>query len=154
MAFVKLLMVGDPVTDLTGTGYKLPIVSNGAVTQLAHGTSGKFLKSSGSLADPTWDVASVAALDDITDVVVTSVADDEVLSWETNQWINKTAAEAGLMVTPLPSNSVGASAIDETATDIAFSQIILTPKTTGAGTAEGTLFYDSDDDHVYAYVSA
>jgi len=47
---------------------------------------------------------------------------------------------------------VDAAAIDDTATDIAFAQIILTPAATGTGTTEGTLFYDSDDDHLYCYV--
>lgn len=49
-------------------------------------------------------------------------------------------------------NSVGNSQIDNTATDIAFAQIVLTPAVTGTGTTEGTLFYDSDDDHLYVYV--
>lgn len=52
----------------------------------------------------------------------------------------------------LGSNSVQASEIDETATDIAFAQIILTPAVAGVGTAEGTLMYDSDDNHLYVYV--
>ena len=49
-------------------------------------------------------------------------------------------------------DAVNATHIDETATDITFSQVILTPKATAAGTAEGTMFYDSDDNHVYVYV--
>ena len=49
-------------------------------------------------------------------------------------------------------NSVGNAQIDNTATDIAFAQVILTPAVSGVGTTEGTLFYDSDDDHLYVYV--
>ena len=49
-------------------------------------------------------------------------------------------------------NSVGNSQINNTATDIAFAQVILTPAATGTGTTEGTLFYDSDDNHLYVYV--
>lgn len=48
---------------------------------------------------------------------------------------------------------VDANAIDDTATDIAFNQIILTPKATGDGVAVGTLFYDSDDDHPYIFTT-
>ena len=47
---------------------------------------------------------------------------------------------------------VGAAAISDTATDITFKQIILTPSVTGTGTTEGTLMYDSDDNHLYVYV--
>jgi len=50
-------------------------------------------------------------------------------------------------------NAVGNSEINNTATDIAFAQIILTPAAAGTGTTEGTLFYDSDDDHLYVYQS-
>ena len=50
------------------------------------------------------------------------------------------------------SNAVGAEEIDETATNIAFANLILTPATSCASTAEGAIFYDSDDDHFYGYV--
>jgi len=50
------------------------------------------------------------------------------------------------------SNSVGNTEVDNSANDIAYSQLILTPKADGSGTAEGTLFYDSDDNHAYIYV--
>lgn len=49
-------------------------------------------------------------------------------------------------------DAIGAAEIDGTATNIAFAQIILTPTASGAGTTEGSLFYDSDDDHLYVYV--
>jgi hypothetical protein len=51
---------------------------------------------------PAWADATggggASALDDLTDVVITSVADNEVLAFDTasGDWINKTAAEAGL----------------------------------------------------------
>jgi len=51
----------------------------------------------------------------------------------------------------IASNAVAASEIDETATDIAFAQIVLTPAAAGTGTVEGTMYYDSDDDHLYVY---
>jgi len=49
-------------------------------------------------------------------------------------------------------DAIGAAEIDATATDITFAQIILTPAASGTGTTEGTLMYDSDDDHLYVYV--
>jgi len=51
----------------------------------------------------------------------------------------------------IASNAVGASELDETATDITFKQIILTPSTSGSGTSAGTIYYDSDDFHPYVY---
>ncbi|MDO8471932.1 MAG: hypothetical protein Q7S64_02120, partial [bacterium] len=63
----------------------------------ADGSSGQFLKTNGSGA-LSWAAASgVAALDDLTDVTVTAVADNELLAYDTatNTWVNQTAA-AGL----------------------------------------------------------
>lgn len=51
-------------------------------------------------------------------------------------------------------NSVGNSQVDNTATDIALNQLILTPKAAGDGTVGGTLYYCNADDHAYLYVSA
>ena len=56
--------------------------------------------------------------------------------------------------THLTEDSVGAAEINEAATDIAFAQIVLTPAASGTGTTEGTLFYDSADDHLYVYIGA
>lgn len=52
----------------------------------------------------------------------------------------------------IAADAINATHVDETATDIAFAQLVLTPTTAGTGTTEGTLFYDSDDDHLYVYV--
>jgi len=161
MAWEKLLKAGDPATDLTGTAYKLLLVdSAGDVVELTHGTANKVLTSNGPTADPTWEDAAAgthALGAGQTDVTITSPANDEVLSYESGSWINKTAAEAGLAVadhgTHLTEDSVGATEIDESATDIAFAQIVLTPAASGTGTTEGSLFYDSDDDHLYVYVA-
>ncbi|GAH04031.1 unnamed protein product, partial [marine sediment metagenome] len=51
-------------------------------------------------------------------------------------------------------NSVGNSQIDNTAIDIAFANIILTPASTNASETEGAIFYDSDENHLYVYVTA
>ena len=50
-------------------------------------------------------------------------------------------------------NAVGSAEIDETATDITFKQVILTPATAGTGTTEGTVYYQSTDKHPYVYQS-
>jgi len=47
---------------------------------------------------------------------------------------------------------VGNTALNNTATDIALNQLIFTPKSTGDGTAEGTVFYDTEENHLYVYV--
>lgn len=51
----------------------------------------------------------------------------------------------------IAADAIQAEHIDAAATDITFAQIILTPAVSGTGTTEGTLFYDSDDDHLYVY---
>ena len=161
MAWKKLLADGDPITDLTGTAYRLLLVdSAGDVTELAHGAANKVLTSNGASADPTWEDAAAgthALGAGQTDVTITTPADDEVLSYEAGTWINKTAAEAGLAAAShgvhLTEDSVGATEIDDTATNIQFKQIILEPVTAGTGTTEGTMIFDSDDKHPYVYVS-
>lgn len=196
MAWKKLLMAGDPATDLTGTAYRMLLVdSAGDVVELAHGAANKVLTSGGAAVNPSWEDPSAGshALDaGQTDVVITTPADDEVLAYDSGStnWINQTPAEAGLKGasdaptahdlagaehnadtladlnakisdatlddssdTRTPTNnSVGNDQVDNTATDIEFSQLILTPKTDGIGTTEGSVFYDSDDDHLYVYV--
>jgi len=78
--------------------------------------------------------------------------DDHVHDTATGFIDNANKFAAGVVdAAAIASNAVQASEIDETATDIAFSQIILTAKTTGTGTTAGTLYYDSDDSHPYIY---
>lgn len=165
MAWTKLLMTGDAATELTGTAYRMLLVdSAGDVTELAHGTANKVLTSQGASADPTWEdaAAGVHALDaGQSDVVITTPADHEILAYNTGNWINETAAEAGLLAdsagsvdgTNIAGDAIGATHIDETDTGIELAQLILTPSVSGTGTTEGTLFYDSGDDHLYVYVS-
>lgn len=190
MAWKKLLLSGDAVTELTGNAYKLLLLdSGGAVIELAHGAINKVLTSGGAALNPTWQdpTSGAHALDaGQSDVTITTPAAHEVLAYNgTTAWINETAAEAGLSesghllgsadhgadtlanlnakvsdatlddstATRTPTNdSVGAAQVDDTANNIAFSQLILTPKIDGSGTTEGTMFYDSDDDHLYVYV--
>lgn len=162
MAWTKILNTGDAVTELTGTAYRTLFTdSAGAVTELAHGTVDYVLTSGGAAVNPSWQAAGAGAhaLDaGQSDVTITTPADHEVLAFDTasTTWINMTAAEAELAAashgTHLTEDSVGATEINDAATDIAFAQLILTPTATGTGTTEGTVFYDSDDNHLYVYV--
>jgi hypothetical protein len=71
------------------------------------------LASGAALSDELYIVAygtfvlNSTVIDDITDVTVTSVADNEVLAYDsgTSKWINQTAAEAGLATTSDVANS-------------------------------------------------
>lgn len=165
MAWTKLLMAGDAITELAGTAYRLLYIdSAGDIQELVHGTANYVLTSNGPSADPTWQAAAggAHALDaGQTDVVITTPADNEVLAYDSGgNWINQTAAEAGLLAdsagsvdgTNIANDAVGAAHIDETDTAIALAQVILTPTSAGTGTVKGTIFYDSDDDHLYVYV--
>jgi hypothetical protein len=167
MGWTKVLNAGDAATELTGTAYRLLIVdSSGDVTELVHGTNGQVLTSGGASADPTWETPSAGAhaLDaGQTDVTITTPADNEVLAYDngSSEWINQTAAEAGLLAdsagsvdgTNIANDAVGAAHIDETDTGIAVAQLCFTPAASGTGTVEGTVFYDSDDNHLYVYVA-
>ncbi len=66
---------------------------------------------------------------------------------------NSALADNAVDSEELNTNAVGNDAIDNAATDIAFAQIIITPTTDGTGTTVGTIFYDSDDDHLYVFVT-
>ncbi len=180
MAYKKVPWVDDPITGFTGTAYRLLLVNSaGQVAELAHGAANKVLTSQGASADPTWEdsAGGAHALDaGQTDVTITTPADNEVLAYDSGgtNWINQTASEAGLMTDPLTADCVDgtkvaddaidsehiaadaiqAEHIDETVTDITLSQIILTPKTDGSGTAGGTLYFDSDTNHFMGYVPA
>ena len=50
----------------------------------------------------------------------------------------------------MATDSVNALHLDQTAT-YTMTMVVLTPQATTAGTAEGSLYYDSTDDHPYIY---
>ena len=54
----------------------------------------------------------------------------------------------------IAADAVGADEIDSTDTGITMAQLIFTPAANGTGEVEGTVFYDSDDDHLYVYTGA
>ena len=172
MAWTKILLAGDSPTNLTGTAYRtLYLGVAGAVTELAHGALNTVLTSGGAAANPTWAAPSAGAhaLDaGQSDVVITTPADNEVLAYDgIGDWINQTPAEAGLMaVGDAPTahktshESGGGDALSGALalTKAVFrgadpgSEIVLTPKISSASVVEGTVFYDSDDNHLYVYV--
>lgn len=150
MAWKKLMNDGDPITDLTGTAYRLLLIdSAGDVTELAHGTINQVLTSGGASVDPTWEDAAAAGAHDLGGAEHNS---------DTLANLNTKVSDATLddsSDTRTPSDdSVGAAQVDEAATDIAFAQVILTPAASGSGTTEGTVYYSSADDHLYVYVTA
>ena len=162
MAWSKIILAGDSPTELTGTAYRtLLLNSTGAVTELAHSaTTGDVLTSNGAAADPTWQTPAAGAHAlgaGQSDVTITTVVEGEILKMNgASTWINQTLAEAGIAAashgTHLTAGSVGNTELNNTATDIALAQLILTPAVAGTGTTEGTVFYDSDDNHLYVYV--
>lgn len=53
----------------------------------------------GTLTAATVTVEGASALSALTDVTITSVANGEVLVWSSNDWINRTLSEAGIVAT-------------------------------------------------------
>lgn len=181
MAFKKILLAGDAATELTGTAYRMLIIdSAGDVVELAHGALNQVLTSSGSGADPTWAAAQGGTPDahkdshdpeDGSDPLDTAIAvsvgttlaigsGHEFSRADHVHDLGADCVDSGTLVADdvidsehIAADAIQAEHIDETDTAITFSQLILTPKADGSGTTEGTLFYDSDDDHVYVYVA-
>lgn len=67
--------------------------SSGSIAWL---TAGSGLNITGTTLTAT---ATTPALDDVTDVVITTVADGEFLTYSAGSWINQTAGELGLVLT-------------------------------------------------------
>ena len=66
-------------SDTTATGSELETLTDGSNADALHAHA-----------------ASAPALDDVTDVTITAVAEDEVLAKSAGDWINRTLAEAGI----------------------------------------------------------
>jgi hypothetical protein len=71
-------------------GDMLIVDSGGQLKALNAGTSGYFLKTNGPGADPSWVASSttVALLDDIGDVTITSGAQGDILYRDASGWVN------------------------------------------------------------------
>lgn len=97
--------------DLIGaSGNDTPLI-------LSVGEDGQFLKAdSGEATGLIWAAPSVASINDITDVVITGVADNEVLTYDnaTSKWINETLAEADIAAASDLSTHEGVKAANET----------------------------------------
>lgn len=79
----------------------------------SNGTSGQVLTSNGAGSAPTWQAGGGGggSLDGLSDVTITSVADNEFLTYDngTSQWINETRAEADVGYLTVPQNTQDAN---------------------------------------------
>ena len=75
------------------------IVLDGLSWPTADGTTGQYLKTDGA-GNLSWDTvsASVAQITDVGDVDITTVADNDILAYDSTSgnWINQSASEAGI----------------------------------------------------------
>lgn len=92
----------DDLSDVTITAAARGelLVHNGtAWVDFAVGTSGQFLKTQGAGADPVWATVSVATLDDVTDVVLTTVAQGDILYRNgASEWANLPPGTSGYVL--------------------------------------------------------
>jgi len=79
----------DGTTNLTTKGDLLSRSSSG-LARLAVGANGYFLKANSATATGLeWGaIPSVSILDDVGDVVITSVASNDILRWNGSNWVN------------------------------------------------------------------
>lgn len=118
--------------------------SNGAWAEVARGSGGVATLTS----SPPADVSTAAAVGTAGDAARADHVHDTA-----EGFIDLSTKFAAGVVdkAAIGADAVGNAEIDDSDTAIAFNQIILTPKVAGDGTAEGTIFYDSDDNHLYVY---
>ena len=134
----------DDIDDTITLIYDVGLDTSGAWIELSRGVGDVATLSASAPAD----VGTAASAGSGT----AASKDDHVHDTATGFIDNANKFASGVVdAAAIASNAVQASEIDETATDIAFSQIILTAKTSGAGTTAGTVYYDSDDSHPYVY---
>jgi|SRR3990167_3123866 len=134
----------DDIDDTLVLLYDAGLDTAGAWIELSRGSVAEVSLATAAPAD----VSTAAAVGTGT----TAARDDHVHDTATGFIDNANKFASGVVdAAAIASNAVQASEIDETATNIEFSQIILTAKTSGTGTTAGTLYYDSDDSHPYIY---
>jgi hypothetical protein len=73
------------LTGLTDTNISSPLDTE---TLTYHSSSGKWINATAS--------ASVATLNNVGNVTITSIASDEIIKWNGSAWVNNTLAEAGI----------------------------------------------------------
>ena len=122
--------------------------SSGGLARLAVGTSGYFLKANSATATGLeWGaIPSVSILDDVGDVVITSVASNDILRWNGSNWVNDStllAAKAPLAspaLTGTPTAPLAATTTNTTQiATTSFVQQEITALIGGAPTALNTL---------------
>ena len=131
--------------------YDAALDTNGAWIEISRGT-GSVAQLTSNAPENVGTVAAVgagteAARDNhVHDTAAAFI--DNVDKFASSVVDNAAMADNAIDTAELNTNAVSADAIDQTAEDILFSQIVLNPKTTGSGTTVGTLFYDSDDNRL------
>lgn len=95
-AGIGALGVANSLTDLVARQFSL-----NNLTDVTSATNEHVLTKDTSTGDAIWKAAAgggASAINDLTDVVITTPADNEVLAYDSGSgdWINQTAAEAGL----------------------------------------------------------
>src|SRR3989304_4819496 len=134
----------DDIDDTITLIYDVGLDTSGAWIELSRGVGDVATLSANAPADVGTAASAGAG--------TAASKDDHVHDTATGFIDNANKFASGVVdAAAIASNAVQASEIDETATDIAFSQIILTAKTSGTGTTAGTVHYDSDDSHPYVY---
>ena len=78
---------------ITGMAAASPAAAADDDVILVYDTSASALK---KMTRGNFKTAAIAALNDITNVTITSIASGEVLKWNGSAWINNTLAEAGI----------------------------------------------------------
>ncbi len=115
------------ITDGEGTSTVVEVSTtqmrvNGLTYPTADGTVGQFIKTDGAGNLSFATVSLSYALDDLSDVTVTSVASGEVLKYDGAGWINNTLAEAGI-------SAVGHTHTASEVTDLATASVAFSNKT-------------------------
>lgn len=138
--------VGFITSGKTGTGSYLPLIFHvnaaerfriGTSGELGvgfpsdYGTSGQVLTSGGTGSAPTWTTLSISnSLDELTDVVISSAANNQLLSFNGTNWVNTTPTFAATSHTH--------SAADITSGTIDTARL-------GTGTADSTTYLRGDN---------
>jgi len=133
----------DDEDDFLMLIYDAGLDTNGAWVEVSRGSGGASLSDTTALATSTAAAAgsgtSASRDDHVHDIGVGSIDAANLF------------ASGVVDATAIAANAVGNSEVDNSATDIAFAQIILTATASGTGTTTGTVYYDSDDNHLYVY---
>lgn len=90
------LSYNDVANTLTINSTATGVTDHGALTGLADDDHTQYHTNTRHDAHDHSTALGTAVIQDLSNVTITSVANDEVLAWNGSAWINQTAAEAGL----------------------------------------------------------